>query len=69
VTQSILEAIKQGRWDYEPSFRINDKFDSTVALPGTQEKVDTLADRVRNGLPLWHPEDRKSFDESDDALA
>ncbi len=69
MARSILEAIKEGHWDYEPSFRLRDKFDSTVALPGTREKVNTLADRVLNGLPLWHPDDRKTFDDSDDAFA
>lgn len=69
MAQSILEAIKHGHWDYEPEFRIKDDFLSTGALPGTQEKVDTLADRVRQGLPLWHPEDRRTFDDSDEAFA
>lgn len=69
MAQTILQAIKDGHWDYEPEFLVPENFDSTGALPGTQEKVNKLADRIRNGLPLWHPEDRKTFDDSDDALA
>lgn len=69
MAQSILEAIKHGHWDFEPEFRFKENFSSTGALPGTREKVDTLADRVRMGLPLWHPQDRKTFDDSDNALA
>jgi hypothetical protein len=26
---------------------------------------DVLAERVRQGLPLWHPSDRLSFDENE----
>jgi hypothetical protein len=35
----------------------------TGALPGTAEKLDVLAERLRLGLPLWHPEDRLSYEE------
>ncbi|MFO0926394.1 MAG: hypothetical protein U0736_05055 [Gemmataceae bacterium] len=31
----------------------------TAALPGTQEKVDILAERARRGLALWHPLDAR----------
>ncbi len=66
MSQSVLEAIRQGKWDFEPDFSSNGKsrFDSTFALPGTQEKVDALAERALSGLPLWHPEDRRTFDDS-----
>ncbi len=66
MPQSVLEAIRQGNWDFEPDFSENGKsrFDSTFALPGTQEKVDALAQRARCGLPLWHPEDRRTFDDT-----
>ncbi|QEG20644.1 hypothetical protein [Mariniblastus fucicola] len=66
MSQSVLEAIRQGKWDYEPDFssRKKKRFNSTPALPGTEEKVATLAERALLGLPLWHPEDRKTFDDS-----
>ncbi len=37
------------------------------AMPGSQEKLSILADRARRGLPLWHEEDRRSYDEAGDA--
>ena len=41
---------------------ITEDFSPTDALPGTPEKVRVLAERVRNGVPLWNPEDRTSYD-------
>jgi hypothetical protein len=58
VPKSVLEAIKMGLWDFEPSQVGDGEFDGTDAMPGTNEKVEVLAERVRTGLPLWHPEDR-----------
>ncbi len=68
VPESVLEAIKQGQWDYEPETVKGEDFECTPALPGTSEKVSKLAQRALDGLPLWHPDDRLSFDESDEAL-
>jgi limonene-1,2-epoxide hydrolase len=31
----------------------------TQALPGTEEKVEILAERARLGLSLWHPRDAR----------
>jgi hypothetical protein len=53
-----LEAIKMGLWDFEPPQVSNGEFSGTDAMPGTSEKVAALAERVRTGLPLWHPLDR-----------
>ncbi len=66
MSQSVLDAIREGQWDFEPDFSsgARKKFSSTVALPGTQEKVATLAERAQLGLPLWHPEDRKTYDDA-----
>ena len=70
MSQSVLEAIRQGQWDFEPDFTSREfnssdkKFRSTLALPGTDEKVAALANRVLLGLPLWHPEDRRTFDDT-----
>lgn len=35
----------------------------TEALPGTEEKIVALAERVANGLKLWHPADAVRDDE------
>lgn len=65
MPHSVLEAIKMGIWDYEPHNETDDEFDSTKAMPGTNEKLDILAERVSQGLPLWHPSDRNSYDDGD----
>lgn len=62
---SVLEAIKLGIWDYEPENSAKSEFDSTGALPGTREKLEVLADRIRQGLPLWHDADRRCFKDHD----
>jgi hypothetical protein len=62
-TRTILDAIEQGFYQFEPTECSDDEFDETDALPGTDEKVDILAKRIELGLPLWHPSDRLSYDE------
>ncbi|BBO35132.1 hypothetical protein PLANPX_4744 [Lacipirellula parvula] len=63
VPKSVLEAIKQGQWDFEPESIEEKRFDSTRAMPGTDEKLEVLAERVRAGLPLWHGHDRTDLDD------
>jgi len=65
VSRSVLEAIKQGDWTFEPSSQEVVNLRSTAALPGTAEKLDVLAERAKLGLPLWHPRDRLSYEEQD----
>ena len=67
VPDSIPEAIQKGLWDFEPQELDSDQFDRTVALPGSHEKLDILARRLAQGLPLWHPEDRVTYDDSEQA--
>jgi hypothetical protein len=66
MRQSVLNAIRQGDWDFEPEPLQEEMFDSTAALPGSEEKVKELAKRAVQGLPLWHSEDRKTYDETQD---
>ena len=63
VAKSVLEAIKQGVWDFEPEVVTEERFDATRAMPGTDEKLQVLAERVRSGLPLWHGRDRTEYDD------
>lgn len=65
MTSSVLEAIRAGIWDFEPVDCKPTAFDATEALPGTDEKLEVMALRVRRGLPLWHPRDRRTYDKSD----
>jgi len=67
VSRSVLEAIKQGDWDFEPSNQQVVNLKATAAMPGTTEKLDVLAERLRQGLPLWHPSDRVSYDDGENA--
>ena len=68
VPESVLDAIRQGQWDFEPVEVESDDYNSTLALPGSDAKIDTLAERAKQGLPLWHPEDRRSYDDSEEAM-
>jgi len=65
VPRSVLEAIRQGDWSFEPQNAQLAKQNATAALPGSTEKLDVLAERLRQGLPLWHPADRLSYDDRD----
>ena len=58
MPRSVLDAIKMGIWDFEPPEVEFSKFDASNAMPGTREKLYTLAERARKGLPLWHAYDR-----------
>lgn len=68
MSNSILDAIRNGEWDYEPVDVDETTFTSTRAMPGSREKVAELARRLQSGLPLWHSADRRSFDDSEKAL-
>ncbi len=61
MANSVIDAIRQGIWDYEPEDKVPQEFESTDALPGTTEKLDILAERLSRGIPLWHPQDRLSY--------
>lgn len=63
MANSVLDAIKMGIWDYEPEETEVNEYNSTGALPGTDEKLDILAKRVQSGLPLWHPSDRRNYED------
>ena len=68
MPESVLEAIRHGQWDFEPTEMNEDEYLSTAALPGSNEKITMLAERAEEGLPLWHPDDRRCYDDTDDAL-
>lgn len=55
--KSVLDAIQAGEWDFEPEELSSGRFDSTAALPGSDEKLAILARRAEQGLPLWNDED------------
>ena len=65
MTHSLLEAIKQGNWNYEPAGETPAEIPATAAMPGSKEKLDILAERLQLGLPLWHPADRRTYNDTD----
>jgi len=67
VPKSVLDAIRLGVWDFEPPDVPDTLYPASDAMPGTHEKVALLAQRLHDGLPLWHPADRD--DAEADALA
>jgi hypothetical protein len=66
VSKSILEAVREGIWDYEPIEMMGREFDATEALPGSMTKLEVLAERIATGQPLWHPSDRLHFSDPED---
>lgn len=62
MSKSVLEAIREGDWDFEPEQVEQSRFAATQAIPGTREKLAVLAARARAGLPLWHENDRLDYD-------
>ena len=68
MPESVLDAIRQGQWDFEPNDVDANDYNSTAALPGSNEKISALAERAQDGLPLWHPRDRRCFDDTEEAL-
>ena len=66
MARSVIDAIKDGLWDYEPEEPGKEKTNSTEALPGSKEKLDILAERLRAGEPLWHPSDRMCYKDDED---
>lgn len=64
ASNSIFNAISKSGNDKNFSAEIDEEqFDETRYMPGTQGKLDTLAERARLGLPLWHPKDRVDLDD------
>ncbi|HVX12639.1 MAG TPA: hypothetical protein VHC22_15775 [Pirellulales bacterium] len=58
MATSVFDAINLGVWDFEPDDSSTNHFHPTEALPGSREKLDVLAERLRLGQPLWHNADR-----------
>ncbi len=52
--RNVFEATSHGL-DFVPK---SSDFAPTQAMPGSAEKIEVLAARIKAGLPLWHEEDR-----------
>ena len=63
MPKSVLDAIRLGQWDFEPLDTTCDRYLPADAMPGTAAKLRILAQRIREGLPLWHPLDRDDLED------
>jgi hypothetical protein len=64
MTQSVknvFEAILKYGHDEDFSPMVSDEFAGTDSPAGSREKLEVLAERVRRGEPLWHPDDRQDY--------
>ena len=59
--RNVFDEIQETGHDEDFIPAITDEFCPTDAPAGSPAKVQVLAERVRKGLPLWHPEDRVSY--------
>lgn len=59
---NVFEAILKYGHDEDFVPREHDEeFGPTAAPAGSPEKLEILAERVRQGFPLWHQEDRVDY--------
>ena len=59
---NVFEAILKYGHDEDFVPRAEDEeFTPTAAPAGSPEKLEILAERVRQGFPLWHDEDRTDY--------
>ncbi len=59
--RNVFEAILECGHDEDFDPIATDDFTATDAPAGSKAKLEILAERVRKGLPLWHPEDRRDY--------
>jgi hypothetical protein len=59
--RNVFDAILECGHDEDFVPAETEDFVPTDAPAGSRAKIDTLAERVRRGLPLWHPCDRGDY--------
>ena len=59
--KNVFEAILKYGHDEDFVPCDDPEFEGTCYPAGSREKLDVLAERVRRGMPLWHPEDRQDY--------
>jgi hypothetical protein len=63
--KNVLDAIREGDWFFEPEDVDPSRYRETSAIPGTDAKLQILAERARAGLPLWHERDRADYEDAE----
>ncbi len=59
--RNVFEAILEFGHDEDFIPRESSEFLPTEAPAGSSEKLDVLARRIQQGVPLWHPDDRQDY--------
>ncbi len=59
--RNVFDAILECGHDEDFTPAETEEFVATDAPAGSRAKLDILAERVRKGLPLWHPHDRSDY--------
>lgn len=59
--RNVFQAILECGHDEDFTPVESDDFRPTDAPAGSKAKLDMLAERVKKGLPLWHPSDRSDY--------
>ncbi len=59
--RNVFEAILECGHDEDFVPAETNEFMATDAPAGSKVKIEILAERIRRGMPLWHPEDRVDY--------
>lgn len=59
--RNVFDAIMENGHDEDFAPVETEDFVPTDAPAGSRAKIEILAERVRKGLPLWHPMDRNDY--------
>ena len=59
--RNVFETILDNGHDENFAPVETDEFVPTDAPAGSRAKIDALAKRIQQGVPLWHPKDRHDY--------
>ncbi len=59
--RNVFETILKYGHDEDFAPHAGDDFQATDAPAGSREKIDILAQRIEQGMPLWHGDDRRDY--------
>ena len=59
--KNVFEAILEYGHDEDFVPAESDEFTSTDAPAGSEAKIEILRERVLQGMPLWHDNDRQDY--------
>jgi len=59
--RNVFQAILECGHDEDFLPMETEEFNPTDAPAGSKAKLEILAERVKKGVPLWHPMDRSDY--------